>query len=216
MTREPARILVRRRGMDAGLRRWLVPVGAALAVVLVVSVVAWAQRPGGSDGSDGGPGFGTQPAPPSASSEPGSPGQGGGTSGDPGRDDLPGGGLSPVPGPDEIPPATSGWQAVEGWFPRDETTLALNYATGVPECYGTVGEPSVEETARTVTVSLPKIAPKDDRDVACIDIALLRSVDVTLSAPLGDRVVRDGSRDGYRVPRADAPYGDGGEGEPAY
>jgi hypothetical protein len=107
-------------------------------------------------------------------------------------------------------------QAIEGWFPRDETTLALNYATGVPECYGTVGEPTVEETPDAVTVSLPKIPPKSTRDVACIDIAVLRSVDVTLASPLGDRVVRDGSRDGAPIPRADAAYGDGGEGEPAY
>lgn len=196
--------------MDAGPRRWLVPAGAALAVVLVVVAVWWSQRPGDPD-----PGGGSAGAPPTASAEPGLPGQGGGDPGDPGQPDEPDGGLTPVPGPD-APPPRDGMQAVEGWFPRDATTLALNYATGVPECYGTVGEPTVEETATAVTVSLPKIPPKGDRDVACIDIALMRSVDVTLASPLGDRVVRDGSRDGFEIPRADAAYGDGGEGEPAY
>ena len=198
--------------MDAGLRRWLVPAGAALAVVLVVAAVWWSQRPG-----DPGPGFGSAPAPPSASSVPGFPGQdGGGDPADPGQPDRPDGGLTPVPGPDAPPPPQAGTQAIEGWFARDDRTLALNYATGVPECYGTVGEPQVEETASTVTVTLPKTPPKSDREVVCIDIALMRSVDVTLQSPLGDRVVRDGSRDDTRIPRADAPYGDGSEGEPAY
>ena len=50
---------------------------------------------------------------------------------------------------------------------------------------------------------------------ACIDIAVTRSVDVTLESPLGDRVVLDGSREQVEIARADAPYGDGGEGEPA-
>jgi hypothetical protein len=195
--------------MDAGLRRWLVPAGAALAVVLVVAVVWWSQRPG-----DAGPGSATTP--PSASAAPGFPGQdGGGDPANPGHPDKPDGGLTPVPGPDS-PPPRAGTQAIEGWFARDDRTLALNYATGVPECYGTVGKPQVEETASTVTVTLPKTPPKSDREVVCIDIAVLRSVDVTLASPLGDREVRDGSRDGIQVPRADAPYGDGSEGEPAY
>ena len=80
------------------------------------------------------------------------------------------------------------------------TRLALNYTTGVPECYGKVGVPMVEETSDDVTVTLPKLPVKQRADVACIDIALSKSVDVLLSEPLGDRVVRDGSRDGADVP----------------
>lgn len=191
--------------MEAGIRRWLVPAVAALAVVLVVATVLWTQRPG-SSGNDIGPGAGAQPAPPSASDGSSAPGSGPAS---------PDGGLTPVPGPG-APPTAAGMQAVEGYFPRDGTTLALNYATGVPACYGKVGTPTVKETADAVIVSLPKTAPKEGGDVACIDIALMRSVDVTLTRPLGDRVVRDGSRADTQVPRADAPYGNGDEEAPAY
>lgn len=189
--------------MNAGLRRWLVPLLAALAVLAVVAVgaVVWTGTNG--DGGSGDVGFGSAPSG-GASSEPGSPGTG-----------APGDDLTPAPAP-ETPPGPH-TQAVDGYFPRDARTLALNYTTGVPECYGKVGEPLVEETADAVTVTLPKLPPKSTRDVVCIDIALMKSVNVTLDAPLGDRAVRDGSRDGAKVSRADAPYDDGHGGpEPAY
>jgi hypothetical protein len=64
------------------------------------------------------------------------------------------------------------------------------------------------ETPDAVVVTLPKRPPKNDRDVACIDIALTSSVDIRLDAPLGDRQLLDGSRDDRPVERADAPYGD--------
>ena len=174
--------------MDARTRRWLVPLGAAAAVLLVVAVV-WQQRPGGD--SDAGS------APPAAggSAVPGSPG--------PDGTDGPDGDLTPVPGPDQTPGA--GTQAVDSYFAYDATRLALNYTTGVPECYGTVGEPVVEETAEAVTVTLPKIPPKSTRDVVCIDIALVKSVDIELDAPLGDREVRDGSRGDTPIEPGAAP-----------
>jgi hypothetical protein len=76
----------------------------------------------------------------------------------------------------------------------------------VPECYGTVGDPVVEETAEAVTVTLPKIPPKNARDdVVCIDIALIKSVDIELDAPLADREVRDGSRGGATIQPGAAP-----------
>ncbi len=200
--------------MDPRTRRWLVPLAAAVAVLTVLAVM-WTQRPGASGGDE--PGFaGAAPASPSdsptsapGSGVPGSPG----TGGLPG--DEPGGGLTPGPGPDR--PPGPGRQAIESYYPRDDTTLAMNYTSGVPECYGRVGEPLVEETADAVTVTLPKSMPKQGSDIACIDIALSASVDVTLSRPLGDRDVLDGSRDRAKVERADAAYGDAeGPGEPAY
>lgn len=183
---------MRLRNMDARTRRWLVPVAAGAAVLAVVAVV-WQQRPGGDAGFAGS-------TPPSAggSAVPGSPGT-----------EEPDGDLTPVPGPDQ--PPSPGTQAVDSYFAYDATRLALNYTTGVPECYGTVGRPVVEETARAVTVTLPKIPPKGDRDVVCIDIALSRSVDIELDTPLGDRVVRDGSQGGKPIEPGSSP-GDEGQG----
>lgn len=167
--------------MRTPLGRWLLPTGAALAVLVVIVAVLWQQRTGDT-------GFaGSTPPSAGGSAVPGSPGTG-----------LPDGDLTPAPGPD-VPPA-AGMQAIDSYFAYDETRLAMNYTTGVPECYGTVGEPVVEETADSVTVTLPKIPPKQRGDIACIDIALSESVDVTLSSPLGDRSVRDGSREGVVVP----------------
>jgi hypothetical protein len=184
--------LVRLRDMDARTRRWLVPLAAAVAVLAVVAVV-WQQRPGGDTGA------GSAPPAAGGSAVPGSPGSEG-TEG-------PDGDLTPVPGPDQTPAA--GTQAVDSYFAYDATRLALNYTTGVPECYGTVGEPVVEETAEAVTVTLPKTPPKDARDVVCIDIALTKSVDIELDTPLGDREVRDGSRGDTRVEPGAAPGDEG-------
>ncbi len=188
--------------METRTRRWLVPSGAAVAVLVVLALV-WALRPGVGDE----PGFaGSGPStPPSdtATVAPDSPGSEPGSSGDP---DLPDGGLTPAPGPD-LPPAPDS-QAIESYFPRDGSTLAMNYTSGVPECYGRVGDPIVEETADAVVVTLPKTMPKQGGDVACIDIALTASVDVELSLPLGDRAVLDGSREDVEVDRADAAYGE--------
>ena len=181
--------MLRRTGMRTGLGRWLLPLGAALAVLAVISVVLWQQ---GGDPAEGGFAGST---PPSASAVPGSPGTG--VPGSPGPD-VPDGGLTPAPGP-ELPPGPD-TQAIDSYFAYGGTRLALNYTTGVPECYGKVGVPMVEETSDDVTVTLPKLPVKQRADVACIDIALSKSVDVLLSEPLGDRVVRDGSRDGADVP----------------
>ena len=189
---EPSPFPVRHTGMRTGLGRWLVPLGAAVAVLVVVAVV-WQLRATGGDGGVAAPSD-------TASVAPGSPG--GGEPGSPGPD-LPDGDLTPAPGPD-LPPGPD-TQAIDSYFAYDQTRLALNYTTGVPECYGKVGEPVVEETAAAVTVTLPKIPPEQKGDVACIDIALSKSVDVVLGSPLGDRKVRDGSRDGAVVSPGSSP-----------
>jgi hypothetical protein len=178
--------------MRTGPGRWLVPLGAAVAVLVVVAVV-WTQRPGASGGDAGVAGPSSPSGP--ASVEPGSPGSPG--------PDLPDGNLTPAPGPD-LPPAPDA-QAIDSYYAYDDTRLALNYTTGVPECYGKVGEPVVEETADSVTVTLPKIPPEQKGDVVCIDIALSKSVDVVLDRPLGDRQVRDGSRDGAELSPGSSP-----------
>ena len=90
------------------------------------------------------------------------------------------------------------------------TTLTLNYAIGVPECYGTVTGVEVEETAETVTVTLVHEIPKVRGDVACIDLAMLESIDAQLDSPLGDRAVKDGAFEDRVVEEADAAYDQGG------
>lgn len=185
---------MRRTGMSTGTRRWLIPLVAALAVLAVIAVM-WQQRPGASDevgaGSDGGGG-----APPYAGVEPGSPGQG---------DDLTPQPVEP-PGDGGGVDADYGTIAVDSFYRYDETRLALNYTNGIPECYGKAGTPLVEETADSVRVTVPRTPPTGDGDTACIDIALMASVDITLERPLGDRVVLDGSRDDAKVKEAASPH----------
>jgi hypothetical protein len=118
---------------------------------------------------------------------------------------------SATPSP-ELPDAIR----VDSYFPRSETVLALNYAIGVPTCYGTVGAPEVTESADAVVVKLSRIAPKPQTDVACIDIALMKSIDVTLAQPLGDRVVKDGGFKDAPVAVGSDPYDGGTNDDPTY
>lgn len=193
--------------MSQSVRRWLAPLVAAAAVLAVITVV-WLQSEQAGDGlgdgagvaagggDSGGQGDGS---PPYSGSVPGSPGAG-----------------SPEPHPDEPitpDPAVSVPRrllGIDSYFPYDARRLALNFSNGVPECYGTAGDPHVVETPDAVIVTIPRIPPPPgNEDVACIDIAVLLSVDITLDEPLGDRAVLDGARDGARVPEAEAAYADG-------
>lgn len=207
VVREPEAVAVRHTDMTQAVRRWLLPLVAAAAVLAVVAVV-WAQRPGASGGDagvaagagdPGSPGAGSPPyagSEPSARSEPG----------DRGLD-------TPIPVPDltVTPKPTASAPrhliGINSYYRYDARHLALNYTNGVPECYGTAGEPRVEETPKAVVVTIPRVPPEPaDENVACIDIAVQLSVDITLEEPLGDRVVRDRSRDGAKLPEADRPF----------
>jgi hypothetical protein len=200
------------RPIVMGVRRWLVPLLAALAVLAVVAVV-WSQRPGasGGDGVDiGFAGGGSDGAgsPPYGGSEPGSPGPSDGPDrgSEPSQPSQP-----PADGPDDGGPGggtrdvDAGSIAVDSYFPYDARHLALNYANGVPACYGRAGLPVVEETPESVVVTIPRTPVKPDPDRVCIDLAVLGSVDVTLSSPLAGRPVLDGARDGAVVDPAAAP-----------
>ena len=165
--------------------RWLVPALAAVAVLAVIAVI-WHQRPGASGEEAGVAGGDTgQGSPPYAGASPG--------------DDS-----DQEPAPDPAEPSPGGDVDADtivatGYHVYDETHLAVVYTNGVPQCYGAAGTPLVEETADAVTVTIPRTAATSDGDTACIDIALVDSVDITLDAPLGDRLVRDGSRGGARL-----------------
>lgn len=182
--------------MNERVRRWLLPLLAAGAVLAVVAGI-WLQRPGGgSDELGPAAGGGGGDSPPYSGSEPGNPGPDG-----------------PVPLPDMTTTPEPGVSAprhliaVNSYYRYDARHLALNYTNGVPECYGSAGDVRVEESSSTVTVTIPRVPPsaKDD-EVECIEIAMLLTLDITLDEPLGDRVVLDGSRDGTPVEEAEEPY----------
>lgn len=184
--------------MNMATRQWLVPLVAAVAVLVVIAVI-WQQRPGDGSEDVGFAGGGTgQAVPPS----------GGGEPGDPGSDD----GVEPVepphgdPSEDPPPDTDSGSIAVDSFYRHDGRHLSLNYTNGVPECYGEAGRPRVEERDDAVVVRIPRINLDPNPDKVCIEIALMGTVDITLDSPLGSRPVLDAARDGFQVPEAAAPY----------
>lgn len=177
------------------MKKVLIPLAASIAVLAVFLVARLLTSPEST---------------PVAADDP----SGSGVTGDPGTGlptDL--GSVEPVPDP-TTPPRLTNPQGVPiaSFYRYDERSLAVNYAIGVPACYGTVDEPEVVETAEAVTVTLTRVPPPPAKgDVACIDIALMESVDITLSAPLGDRMVLDGSFEDAPVASAAAPFGEGSQ-----
>lgn len=177
------------------MNRWMVPVAAAAAVLLLLGGLYWVAGPG-SRANDNGFAGGDTGSP--GSSEPGFPG-----TADPGGTPSDGPGDGPVGSPGDDPvdgPADPLAVLVDGYHvagnPRQ---VSLHYTIGVPECYGDIALPVVLETARSVTVTLTRVPPEQDGDRACIELAMLKTVDITLDEPLGDRLVRDGSLDGAVV-----------------
>lgn len=188
--------------MSPAISRVLVPVAAAVAVLLVV-VVVWQQLsadPDSAGSADGGAaGAGSPPQ-----VEPGDPGDAGDPA-DGNLEPIPDGGDRGAPD-DQGYPAADGTIAATGFHQYGPTRLAILYTNGVPACYGKAGEPEVEETDDAVRVTIPRIGPpKSAEDQACIEIALMGHVDVTLEAPLGGRAVLDGARDGAPLERQSLP-----------
>ena len=193
------------------MKRVLIPLLAAAAVLALVGVAFWLGAAGDDETDQASFGSGDT----ATGSDGGSTGSDGATGGGvPGDDgsavpgdtgmDEPSDGARP-PGGDPTP---SGPLAVrvDSYYQYDARRLALSYTIGVPECYGTIDEPVVEETPTTVTVGLTRVPPDNAGDVACIEIALLKSVDIVLDAPLGDRRVLDGSFDPpVKVPESAQP-----------
>lgn len=70
--------------------------------------------------------------------------------------------------------------------------LSVRYATGVPECYGSLSRTVVEESATRVLVTLLVRPPDGPPSGPCPDIALVEETEVRLDSPLGDREVVDG------------------------
>jgi hypothetical protein len=71
-------------------------------------------------------------------------------------------------------------------------TLRIKWWSGVEPC-NVLDHVDVEETPEKVTVTLYEGHTESDEDVACIEIAVLKTTIVELSTPLGDRKVVDGA-----------------------
>lgn len=76
---------------------------------------------------------------------------------------------------------------IESWTKVDANTIALNFTAGTPECYGV--DPVVTETDTTIEVSLRMGTLPEAADRMCILIAVMGSVEVPTTAPIGDRTV---------------------------
>ncbi|MBI4259289.1 MAG: hypothetical protein HY658_01865 [Actinobacteria bacterium] len=74
----------------------------------------------------------------------------------------------------------------------DGLTLTVAFYSGVEPCY-VLDRVEVEEAAGSVTVTLYEGHEPGDEDFACIEIAVYKSVAVSLDEPLGDREVVDGA-----------------------
>lgn len=72
----------------------------------------------------------------------------------------------------------------------DPKTLEVSFYNGVVPCYG-VDHVTVDEQADRVTIEVVTGSNPQAGDVACIEIAQLQAVVVSLAAPLGDRIVID-------------------------
>lgn len=81
---------------------------------------------------------------------------------------------------------------------RDGNKVEARFYGGVADCYG-VDHVDVVESPTDVTITVFTGSPPEAAARTCIEIAELQAVIVPLDAPLGDRVVLDGSS-GAQVP----------------
>jgi len=84
----------------------------------------------------------------------------------------------------------------------DDVTLEVRFYNGVEPCYG-VDHATATEAADAVTIEVGVGSNPDAGDVACVEMAELQAVRVTLAAPLGARTVIDATT-GQPVPATPA------------
>ena len=84
----------------------------------------------------------------------------------------------------------------------DDTTIEVRFYNGVEPCYG-VDHATVEQSPAAVIVEVGVGSNPAAGGVACIEIAELQAVRLTLTRPLGDRAIVDAST-GQAVPATSA------------
>ncbi|WP_067533436.1 hypothetical protein [Nocardia crassostreae] len=75
----------------------------------------------------------------------------------------------------------------DSWTRIAPDKIAVNFQTGVPECYGV--DATVTETDTTVTVALRGGTRADAAGKMCVQSLVFGSLEIQLKAPLGDRKV---------------------------
>jgi hypothetical protein len=96
--------------------------------------------------------------------------------------------VTPRPGMADVRPV--GWERAE--VGNDDRTVTLHFWSGVEPC-NVLDHIEVDYSSDAVTITLFEGHDPDAQDVACIEIALLKSVTVTLDQPLGGRDLVDGT-----------------------
>ena len=94
--------------------------------------------------------------------------------------------VEPTPGLDSVTIA-----AIDSVAFVDSTTLEVHFYNGVEPCYGVDHVTVVTDAADAVTIEVGVGLNPDAGAVACIELAQLQGVQITLDAPLGERSVID-------------------------
>jgi hypothetical protein len=105
--------------------------------------------------------------------------------------------VEPTPGLDNVVPT-----AIDSAVIVDDTTIEVRFYNGVEPCYG-VDHATVEQSPTAAIVEVGVGSNPAAGGVACIEIAELQAVRLTLTRPLGDRAVVDAST-GQPVPATSA------------
>ena len=97
--------------------------------------------------------------------------------------------VVPTPGMDGVAPV-AWFKAVVG---ADDRTVTLRFWSGVEPCY-VLDHVDVRDAAGGVIVTLFQGSDPSAKDVACIEIAMLKQTTITLDQPLAGRPLVDGAR----------------------
>ena len=160
---------------------------AALALIALVACGSPAETQpgarGSGGGSDGSPGSMTPFDPESPVSCPPDCGDGGGGDIEPGKPKI----VEPRPGMDDIHPV--GWDKAKVRGPR---SVLITYWSGVEPC-NVLDHVDVVYKEKTIEVTLFEGHDPSDEDTACIEIALLKGVELELDEAIDGRKIVDGA-----------------------
>ena len=98
--------------------------------------------------------------------------------------------VVPQPGQEDVHPIA--WDKAD--VSKNGDTVTLSYWSGIEPC-SVLDHVDVAYTTKTVTITLFEgHAPTGGTPVACAEIAMLKSVSVTLDQPLAGRTIVDGAK----------------------